>query len=91
MSLSRTDEEREWRFASELFGFHAHVAKLSKVLVKGRDWYVLSHRGGGDQAVDKVNLRSLIAAQSVQVDRHLSDLDARAARLQKRYQRGRTA
>jgi hypothetical protein len=32
----------------QLFGFHAHVAKLSKVLIKGRDWYVLSHCGGGD-------------------------------------------
>jgi len=39
----------------QLFGFHAHVAKLSKVLITGRDWYVLSHRGGGDQAVDKVS------------------------------------
>ena len=63
----------------QLFGFHAHVAKLSKVLIKGRDCYVLSHCGGGDQTVDKVSLRFLIAAQSVQVDRHLTDLDARAA------------
>src|SRR5258708_39966404 len=47
----------------QLFGFHAHVAKLSKVLIKGRHWYVLSHRGGGDQTVDKVSLRSLIAVQ----------------------------
>ena len=61
----------------QLFGFHAHVAKLSKVLIKGRDWYVLSHGGGGDQTVDKVSLRSLIAAQSVQVDGYLTDLDAR--------------
>jgi hypothetical protein len=38
-----------------LFGFHAHVAKLSKVLIKGRDWYVLRHGGRSDQAVDKVS------------------------------------
>jgi hypothetical protein len=29
--------------------------RLSKVLITGRDWYVLSHRGGGDQTVDKVS------------------------------------
>jgi hypothetical protein len=63
----------------QLFSFHAHVTKLSKVLIKGRDWYVLNHCRGGDQTVDRVDLRSLIAVQSVQVDRHLTDLDARAA------------
>jgi hypothetical protein len=50
-----------------LFGLHTRAAKLSKVLIEGRDRYVLSHGGGGDQAGDEVNLRSLVAAQSVQV------------------------
>jgi hypothetical protein len=62
----------------QLFGFQAHVAELSKVLIKSRDWYVLSHRGSSDQTVDKVSLRSLIATQRVQVDPRLIDLDARA-------------
>jgi hypothetical protein len=29
------DKERKWRFVFQLFGFHAHVAKLSKVLITG--------------------------------------------------------
>ena len=62
---------------SQLFRFHAHVSKLSKVLIKGGDWHVLGHGCGGDQTVDKVSLRSLIAFQPVEVDRDLTDLDAR--------------
>jgi hypothetical protein len=64
---------------SQLFSFHAHVSKLPEVLIKGGDWHIPGHSGRGDQTVDKVGLRSLIAVQSVQVDRHLTDLDARAA------------
>ena len=63
---------------SQLLGFHAHVDELSKVQVKGGDWHVLCDRGGGDKAVDKVSLRSLITVQSVEMDCHLTDLDARA-------------
>ena len=63
---------------SQLLGFHAHVDELSKVLVKGGDGHVLRDRGGCDKAVDKVSLRSLITVQSVEMDGHLTDLDARA-------------
>ena len=56
------------RLSSQLFGFHAHVDKLSKVLIECGDWHVLGYGGCSDQTVDKVSLRSLIAVQSVQVD-----------------------
>src|SRR4051812_39998170 len=58
--FDRINPKRRTEIAIRLqpFCFHAHIAKLSKVLITGRDWYVLSHRG---------------------------------CRLQKRYQRGRTA
>jgi len=36
---------------SQLFSFHSHVNKLSKVLIEGGDRHILSH-GGGDQTVD---------------------------------------
>lgn len=39
---------------SQLFSFHSHVNKLSKVLIEDGDRHILSHGGGGDQAVDKV-------------------------------------
>jgi len=39
---------------SQLFSFHSHVNKPSKVLIKGGDWHVLGHGGGADQTVDKV-------------------------------------
>lgn len=48
----------------QLFGFHAHVAKLSKVLIKGRDWYVLSHRGGGEQTIDKTDLDARVGNEA---------------------------
>jgi hypothetical protein len=62
--------------SSRSLSFHSHVSKLSKVLIKGGDWHVPSHGGGGDQTVNKVSLRSLIAIQSVEVDCYLTDLDA---------------
>ena len=65
------------RVRSRLFSFHAHIDKLSKVLVEGGDWHVLSDGSGGNQTVDKMSLRSLIAVQRVEVDRHFTDLDAR--------------
>ncbi len=51
--------------SSQLFSFHAHVDKLSKVLIKRGDRHVLGHGGRSDQTVDKVALRSLIAVHSV--------------------------
>ena len=62
---------------SQLLSFDAYVDELSKVLVKGGDRHVLRDRGGCDQAVDKVSLRSLITVQSIEMDCHLTDLDAR--------------
>src|SRR5579862_315893 len=54
-----------------------HVAKFSKVLIKGRDWKILRHGGSRDQTIDKMGLRFLIAVQCVEVDCHFTDLDAR--------------
>ncbi len=62
---------------SRLFRFHADVDKLTKVLIKGGDGNILSDGGGGEQTIDKMCLGSLVAVQSVEVDRHLTDLDAR--------------
>jgi hypothetical protein len=44
--IDRFNPQRRTGIAIRLqpFCFHAHIAKLSKVLITGRDWYVLSHR-----------------------------------------------
>src|SRR5215472_4084690 len=62
---------------SQLVRFYAHVAKLPKVLIKGGDWHVPSRGSGGDHTVDKMNLRSRVAIQCVEVNCYLDDFNAR--------------
>lgn len=69
--IDRFNPQRRTGIAIRLqrFGFHAQVAKLFESPdQKVETGTFFSRRGGGDQAVDKVNLRSLIGVQSVQVD-----------------------
>lgn len=57
------------------FRFHAHVGKLSKVLIKRGNCYVLRRSLGGEYTVDKVSLCSFVAFQRIDVDRHVANLD----------------
>ena len=59
-----------------LLSFHAHINKLSRVLIKGGDRHVLSYGGGGEETVDKLSIGPLIAIQGVERDPYLTDLDA---------------
>src|SRR5262252_3702711 len=54
---------------------YMHVTKLAKILIEGGDRDALRYGGSGNQTVDEMSPRCLIALECIQVDNHFTDLD----------------
>src|SRR5215468_6456033 len=56
-------------------GLNAHVAESPKILIESCYRRVFCRSGSGNQAVHEMNFRSSVAVQSVEMNRHLVDLN----------------
>src|SRR5215470_12729322 len=57
-------------------GFNPHIAESPRILIESCYRRVFCRSGSGNQAVHEMNFHSSVAVQSVEMNRHLVDLNS---------------